>query len=98
MSPRILNKKFDAITPNTVYIGRPSKWGNPFSHLHTSLANFKVVSRDAAVDAYEYWLHNQHPELIVQAKQELRGKDLMCWCAPNRCHGEILIRIANEED
>lgn len=30
-------------------------------------------------------------------KRELRGRDLVCWCFPLTCHGEILLRIANEE-
>jgi hypothetical protein len=26
---------------------------------------------------------------------ELRGKDLVCWCAPKPCHGDVLLRLAN---
>jgi hypothetical protein len=26
---------------------------------------------------------------------ELRGKNLVCWCAPERCHAEVLIELAN---
>jgi hypothetical protein len=78
-----------------VYVGRPSKWGNPFSHLRVgaSSARFYVASRDAAVDAYEKWIMQQ-PELMA-ALSELRGKDLVCWCAPARCHADVLLRLAN---
>ena len=61
-----------------VYIGRPSKWGNPF-----------VIGRDGTRDdviaRYEAWLLEQ-PELVA-ALPELAGKTLGCWCAPRACHG-----------
>ena len=33
--------------------------------------------------------------LIQEIKDELKGKDLVCFCAPKLCHGEVLLRIAN---
>ena len=81
--------------PHDVYIGRPSIWGNPFSHLQSqSLAKFKVASRDEAVSSYRNWILNQR-KLIVKAQEELRGKILGCWCAPLSCHGDVLAEIAN---
>ena len=80
--------------PYDVYIGRPSIWGNPFSHLSGTLAKFKVKTRDEAIECYEKWILNQ-PELIARLP-ELKGKILGCWCIPKKCHGEILIRLANE--
>lgn len=77
-----------------VYIGRPSKWGNPFSHLERSLAKYSCSSRQEAVDKYEQWLLSK-PELLA-ALTELRGKTLGCWCAPKLCHGDVLVRLANE--
>lgn len=76
-----------------VYIGRPSKWGNPFSHLPNTLAKFRVASREEAIRRYEMWLKAQ-PHLVA-ALPELRGKVLGCWCAPLACHGDVLIRLAN---
>lgn len=38
-----------------------------------------------------------HPELVELAKKELKGKDLVCWCAPKLCHGDVLLEIANVE-
>lgn len=78
-----------------VYIGRPSKFGNPFSHLNNTLAKFKVSSRDEAVDEYEKWI-KAYPEFIKIIKAELKGKVLGCWCSPKRCHGDVLLKIANE--
>ncbi len=78
-----------------VYIGRPSPWGNPFSHLAHSSAAFRVATREEAISLYEEWLLAQ-PELVERAKRELRGKILGCWCRPLSCHGDVLARIAEE--
>jgi hypothetical protein len=76
-----------------VYIGRPSKWGNPFSHLPNTRAQFHVATRDEAIAAYERWILTQ-PDLIA-ALPELRGAVLGCWCDPLPCHGHVLARLAN---
>ena len=74
--------------PGTVYIGRGSKWGNPFSA--TDAGRVQAVTRFAVEIA---------PSLPVG---ELRGKDLACWCPlvgkdgkPTQCHADILLEIAN---
>jgi hypothetical protein len=69
-----------------VYVGRPSKWGNPFMI-------GKDGSRDEVIAKYEAWLHAQ-PELLA-ALPELRGKVLGCWCSPQHCHGDVLARLAD---
>ena len=79
--------------PFDVYIGRPSKWGNPFSHKDGTLAEFKVGSRGEAVDAYAEWIKTQ--PTLLDSLSELRGKVLGCWCAPKRCHGDVLAVMAN---
>ena len=84
--PKVLNKRSQ--TEAGVYIGRPSRFGNPFAiGVHGD--------RTEVVAKYEAWLRTQ-PLLIEAAKQELRGKNLVCWCAPAACHGDVLLRIANE--
>lgn len=80
--------------PYDVYIGRPSKWGNPFSHKEDTLAKFKVETREEAVALYEIWI-TEHPGVVEEIKRELKGKVLGCWCAPKACHGDVLVRIAN---
>lgn len=95
--PRVLNKRTHGIPKGAVYVGRPTKWGNPFSHQAGTLAKYKVATRDEAVDAYERYLR-ENPELMEAAKRELRGKDLVCWCAPLRCHADVLMKYANQED
>jgi hypothetical protein len=77
-----------------VYIGRPSKWGNPFSHKEGTLAQFRVATRAECIAAYERWIRAQ-PELMEAARRELRGKVLGCWCKPAACHGDVLAAIAD---
>jgi hypothetical protein len=84
--PRVLNKKVHGVPPGAIYIGRPSRWGNPF-----------VVGRDGSrgevVAKYRaYLLGNQ---ALMVALPELTGKDLVCWCAPEACHGDVLVELAN---
>jgi len=70
-----------------VYVGRPSKYGNPF---HIGVDG----TRDEVIVKYRQWILTQ-PELVAAAKQELKGKDLICWCAPLACHADVLLEIAN---
>lgn len=82
--------------PYDVYIGRGqgSSWGNPFSHLQTSLGEVKVDSREEAIACFREWV-SQNPEMIEKIKRELKGKILGCWCSPKECHGDVLSEIAN---
>ncbi len=71
-----------------VYVGRPGKWGNPIYLRH---------ERDRQLVYDKYWEYlEEHPELKEEAKRELAGKVLGCWCAPRLCHGMVLAQIANE--
>ena len=85
MMPRVLNKFSDTIPHDAVYIGRPSKWGNPF-------VIGKDGTREQVVAKYRQWILSR-PEMVASAKRELAGKDLVCFCAPRACHGDILLEI-----
>jgi hypothetical protein len=50
------------------------------------------AERDAVIDRYREWIVQQ-PELIA-ALPELQHKHLICWCAPKRCHAEVLLDLA----
>lgn len=86
--PKVLNKHKDKIPDDAIYIGRPSKWGNPF-------IVGKDGNREEVVQKYEQWL-KLNPEVVKEAKTELVGKSLICYCAPQACHGDVLVKIANE--
>lgn len=93
MTPcKVVNKR--SFRGRGVYIGRPSKWGNPFSHMSGTKARFKVNSREEAVAAYEAWIVQQ-PELMA-ALPELAGQILICWCEPASCHGHVLKRLVED--
>lgn len=81
-----------------IYVGRPTKYGNKFTHKSGTTATHVVRNRDEAVEAYKSWiLSPEQATLRDDIKRELRGADLACWCAPLRCHAEILLEIANED-
>lgn len=84
------NEKYD------IFIGRPSKWGNPYSHLDDTRAEFKVANRDEAINKYREWILKQ-PELM-DALHELEGKVLGCYCRPKRCHGDILVELLSQRN
>lgn len=75
--------------PYDVYIGRPSKWGNPFA-IGTDGTREEVIAK------YRAWLIEQ--PLLVIALPELRGKTLGCWCAPQACHGDVLVELASGDE
>jgi len=81
-----------------IYIGRPSKWGNPFTHIkdRKTKAEFVVETRKESIDRYREWILNQ-PELL-KSLSELKGKVLGCWCKPKSCHGDILVELIEKLD
>lgn len=93
----VYNKRHSGVPKDAIYIGRPSKWGNPYSHLESGLAKYKVGTREEAVESYRLWVL-ERPWMIAEIKRELKGKDLVCWCAPGACHGYVLEEIANGPD
>lgn len=92
----IFNKTKGYVPPGAVYIGRPSKWGNPFSSKEGTLADHVVEDTQEALDSY-YEYFKSSPELMKAAREELVGKDLLCWCKPKPCHGDVIKKILVEE-
>ena len=83
---RVLNEHHAGVPAGAVYIGRGSKWGNPFRIGPDG-------DRAAVIAKYELWLADQHQ--LLRALDEFRGCDLVCFCAPRPCHGDLLLRLAN---
>ena len=97
MHPKVWNKRDPSVPKDAVYVGRPTKWGNPYTHLpiNPKYADtcIKVATREDAVKKYKETL----PRFIYDlAPVELKGKDLVCWCAPKPCHADVLLEIANK--
>lgn len=89
MKTRLVNIK--SSKPYDVYIGRPSPFGNPFSHKEGTLAKFKTKTRKEAVEKYREWVL-KNPTMLEKIKK-LKGKRLGCWCSPLECHGDVIIEI-----
>ena len=133
MSQRIQRKRTKGweMPPNTVYVGRPSKWGNPFRvvfynglwrvtnpeiHFYLTLIS-EDQAKNTAVSLFERYLGRyQYFDLddsrclyrygirgqgyhLVQKIDELRGKDLACWCPLDQpCHADVLLEMLNKMD
>jgi hypothetical protein len=78
-----------------VYIGRPSKWGNPFA-IGGSYGPRGRLTRAKAIELYrQYWYSDGCAELRAQARAELKDKVLGCWCKPKDCHGDVIAEYLN---
>lgn len=81
----------------SVCVARPTKWGNPFT--------VTEHGQQGAVEAYARWLYwgdnggvelEERREWIHRHIEELRGKDLLCWCRLDQpCHADVLLEMAN---
>jgi hypothetical protein len=76
-----------------VYIGRPSKWGNQYSHKPESIASILVDSREEAIELYREWITRGEGQNLLLQLDELKGKTLGCWCKPHACHGDVLVEL-----
>lgn len=97
--------------PNAVYVGRPTKWGNPFRldryEPSTRLASgeldddpptkkeWKRAAARWAMQDYREWCMEE-VKMGRLLLDELRDKDLACWCPLGEpCHADILLELAN---
>lgn len=87
IQPRVWNKHNPNTPSAAVYIGRGSKWGNQFKIGEHG-------NRTKVIRLYDDWIYYQIVEGYLDV-EELRGKDLVCFCAPLPCHGDILLELAN---
>lgn len=100
MSIRVLNRKTDD-TRGAVYIGRPSPLGNPF-RLQSAGGRY---TRDASVDTYDGYLRERiagrDPAVLGELSRLLEkaregNLALECYCAPERCHGDVIKAVLEE--
>lgn len=89
---RVQRKRGEKLPPNTVYVGRPTVWGNPFGWL----------DRMPSIQQYGLWLAGdvrmfeaRRARLLLRLP-ELRCKNLACWCPLSLpCHADVLLELAN---
>ncbi len=73
--------------PGAVYVGRPTKFGNPFT--------VEAYGRQGAVGMFAAKLAADK-QLLAAVRAELAGKDLVCWCKLSEpCHADVLLKAAN---
>lgn len=88
--------------PSFVYIGRAmphvnielpaSPFGNPFR-----IEKDDTQSREDAIELYLNWIQLPEQAHLLHQLDSLRGKTLVCWCHPRRCHGDVLIQLMREK-
>jgi len=89
-----------------VYIARPSKWGNPYTHLknNDTLAKYVVPTRKEAIEKYRDYILFGDGTHLLKDLHELKGKTLGCWCGhfelkdrhKLHCHGQILLELLDK--
>lgn len=73
--------------PGAIYVGRPTRWGNPIPIEPTGKFD------DTGRAEYIATLTKQQR---AEIRHHLRGHDLVCWCPLNHpCHADVLLEIAN---
>lgn len=91
----VVNQRTHKKTPMDYYIGRPSHLGNRFSSKPSIYADVrKTETPEEAVALYKSWLWMQvnwrTPEVIKALKAIPQDANLVCWCAPKTCHGDVI--------
>jgi hypothetical protein len=88
---------------NTVKVDRSTRWGNPFvigSRVRVGNITALCFTAQEAVDTFEcYCLHDIGKRFVEQVREELRGKNLACWCPLHQpCHADVLLELANRNE
>ncbi len=83
MIPVIRRVRGKALPPGAVYIGRPSRWGNPFL--------VEAWTRAGAIARYSEWIAER--KHLVYELAARKPTALACWCAPEACHGDVLAEM-----
>lgn len=82
--------------PNTVYVGRPTKWGNPMPTSESGVS-FDGIRYEQATPAVAVKYYSSLMEQVDKNQfKSLRGKNLACWCRLDQpCHADVLLALAN---
>jgi hypothetical protein len=87
MATTVVNLRHE---PFDIYIGRGSKWGNPFR-----IGNHRTGTRQAVIARYRAFLMAPEQKWLMDSLHELKGRRLGCYCAPEACHGHVLAELAD---
>lgn len=102
---QLSRRKGFRLPPNTVNVARPFRWGNPFKvggyvEVPNARGSMLRLVRDqaSAVRWFKAMLREGKtpPFALANIREELRGKNLACWCKPGTpCHADVLLQLAN---
>lgn len=95
--------------PNTIYVGRPTRWGNKyypgcglgFGHFDEQMRAVDWPLRTPADCVHHFREHMRlmecdQPEEFAELLAPPHGKDLACWCGQSDpCHADVLLELAN---
>ncbi len=104
MTIRVVAKHAHTPTADDIYVGRGSPLGNPFSHKKGTQAAFVVESRAAAIEHYREWLQHRIAErepTVMRALAAIYDRarygnvNLVCYCAPLSCHGDVVAEVVS---
>lgn len=79
-----------------VYIGRPGRFGNPIARgaICPICNRIHNIAGDTLICYEKYLLRRLHNDCTFKDDiLSLEDKILVCYCAPNPCHGEIIKKI-----
>lgn len=81
--------------PNTIYVGRPTRWGNWYKPSKTqSVTECVALYRREWEDFIA-----READALPRLKRNLGGRDLACWCSlSSPCHADVLLELANRDD
>jgi hypothetical protein len=83
---------------NTIYVGRPTRFGNPFKVGEVNTDTGEIVTLEKCLEYFRFYLHRKYQgAALAEFLEPLRGKDLACFCKSGQpCHADILLELANE--
>jgi len=101
---QVVNTYSHEPTDDDAYIGRKDSdehFGNPFSHKKSDIAQVKVKTREESIDLFRKWILGEKncdidPDRrlwILDNLERLRGKNLVCFCSPKPCHGDVYLKL-----
>jgi hypothetical protein len=86
---------------NTVYVGRPTKWGNPWK-IGDQLGHYPdgspylLDSREKIIREYRFYISQAKVQADLGGLDQIRGKNLACFCPLDKlCHADVLLELAN---
>ena len=82
---------------NTIYVGRPSKYGNHFIEGTDGGASYCFAAHSVWVEGVFNHQHtNETCKKEADLIRKLKGKNLSCWCPLDKpCHADTLLEFAN---